>query len=401
MQFQKLAKIFLLSAAICSTSFAKDSNTTNSINETILSQDRLDILDLSKKQNIENNSKMIKDQITPDISLNYQKNFTDTYDNTQSGITINQPLFKSGGIYSAIKYANIDFKYKNLDIESQKKELIKQVTTLLFNLHIIDLNIKKSKLQLNNAKIDIQRKKEQVLNGFLDTSFLDNAILEANSVKNLIADLKHEKNQLENSFNNLSSKEYKSFELPKLSLTNKDTFLQKSLALSKAKATIKKEDYSLSMTKSQYLPNFSAKMNYNHYHDTDSNPGIKDETTKNYTVQVSMPIDFSSLNDIETQRLEHLKSKLQLNNTIKEEQNFYETKISKISMLENKKQIAKEDYELYDSLLKIIVEEKNAQLKTQSDVDTLANSQKIKALEVNILELQKQIELLEIYSKTI
>ena len=64
-------------------------------------------------------------------------------------------------------------------------------------------------------------------------------------------------------------------------------------------------------------------------------------------------------------------------------------------MLERKKKIAKEDFELYESLLKIIIEEKNAQLKTQSDVDTLANSQKIKSIEVKIYELEKQVELLE------
>ena len=68
-------------------------------------------------------------------------------------------------------------------------------------------------------------------------------------------------------------------------------------------------------------------------------------------------------------------------------------------MLNQKKKIAKDDYELYNSLLKIIIEEKNAELKTQSDVNTLQNSQKIKSIELNIFKLEEQIELLEIYSK--
>ena len=239
------------------------------------------------------------------------------------------------------------------------------------------------------------------LNKFLDTSFLDRAIIEANTVKNSLADLYYQKEELQNNFNNLASKKYNEFDLPKLTLVDKDNFLENSLELIKAKVDIKQKDYLVSMSASQYLPNVSANMNYNHYHDTDENPSITDETKTNYSVQVSMPIDFSALNDIESTRLEYLKAKLNLNNIVLEQQNFYKSKLSKIDMLDRKKQIAKEDYELYDSLLKIIVEEKNAQLKTQSDVDTLANSQKIKSLEVKIFELQKQIEILEIYSKII
>lgn len=394
MHFQKLANLLLISSLSLSSIVA------NEIDEKILSKDRLDIIDLSKKQNEEKSSKLRKDWINP-ITLSYSKNYTENYDTIKSMVSINQPIFKSGGIYSAIKYANVNFKYNDLDIETQRKELIKQVTTMLFNLHIIDLNIKKNELLLKNAKIDIERKKEQVLNGFLDTSYLDNAILDANGVKNTLADLYFQKEELENNFNNLASKEYTSFELPQLTLTDKENFLENSLELAKARVDIKQKDYLTNMSISQYLPTLSVNMDYNHYHDTDSNPFIVDETTTNYGVSVSMPLDVRALNDVQTQRIEYLKSKLNLNNIILEEQNFYKTKLSRIDMLERKKEIAKEDYELYDSLLKIIVEEKNAQLKTQSDVDTLANSQKIKSLEVKIYELQKQIELLEVYSKII
>ena len=70
-------------------------------------------------------------------------------------------------------------------------------------------------------------------------------------------------------------------------------------------------------------------------------------------------------------------------------------------MIDNKKSIAKSDYELYDSLISIIMEEKEAQIKTQSDVDTLINSQKVKAIELKIYDLEEQIELLDLYSKIV
>ncbi len=46
-----------------------------------------------------------------------------------------------------------------------------------------------------------------------------------------------------------------------------------------------------------------------------------------------------------------------------------------------------------------IVEEKNAGLKTKSDVDTLLNSSMVKKIELKVYELEKQIELLKLYAK--
>ena len=68
-------------------------------------------------------------------------------------------------------------------------------------------------------------------------------------------------------------------------------------------------------------------------------------------------------------------------------------------MLDERLQITKDDLEVYDSILKIINEEKNAQIKTQSDLDTLQNSQKIKSLDLKIYEIEKQLQLLEMYVK--
>ena len=82
-----------------------------------------------------------------------------------------------------------------------------------------------------------------------------------------------------------------------------------------------------------------------------------------------------------------------------DEKTFFKTKLEKLSMLDERLQITKDDLEVYDSILKIINEEKDAQIKTQSDLDTLQNSQKIKSIDLKIYEIDKQIELLEMYAK--
>ena len=128
---------------------------------------------------------------------------------------------------------------------------------------------------------------------------------------------------------------------------------------------------------------------------------ISNENTYSYGVSVSMPLDIRAFNDIEVEKINYLSSKLNLKNIELEEKNFYKTKLSKLKMLENKRKIALDDYKLYDSLLEVIIEEKNAELKTQSDVDILQNSQKIKSIELKIYELERQIELLDLYSKIV
>ena len=201
---------------------------TDKLDENILSKDRLDLFNLNKEQVEEDSSKLKKDWINP-IMYTYSKNYGEFYDTEKSFISIDQPIFKTGGIYSAIKYANSLKQYSHLDIELRKKALIKDTINLLFNIHKIELQIKKQELLVNNGTIDIERKKDQVLNGFLDTALLDNAILDTNTNKNMLADLEYQRDELINSFDNYASDNYKTFDLPKLKLINKDIFIENNI----------------------------------------------------------------------------------------------------------------------------------------------------------------------------
>ena len=156
----------------------------------ILSQKQLKNLQLSQdKANIDS-SKLKIDWLNP-INFSYKENISIPkkdinnfiIPNTKiSTISINQPIFKSGGIYNAIKYANSNQKYQTLDIKSKKKALIKDATLLLFQLKQLDLKIKKQLLKIKNSKIDVDIKNKQVLNNLLDMSFLNNAFLFLNLI---------------------------------------------------------------------------------------------------------------------------------------------------------------------------------------------------------------------------
>jgi len=384
----------LLCSLICVNTYAQNILDDNSI----LSDPRKKSIELSKTQIKEDSSKLKKDWINP-ITYQYTKNLGEDYNTSRSVISINQPIFQSGGIFQAIKYANSTYNYASLEIEQQRKELIKQAVNLLFNIEKTNLNIQKAKYTLENAKIDVNRKKEQVLNGFLDASYLDDALLTLNSTKHTLVDLKYTKQDLINSFDSISSKPYTQFELPTFKIFSQEEYLKNNIEIKKAEADItKKGNYSF-MTMAKYLPSVNAYYTYSKYHDTDDDTKLSKENTQTYGLTITVPLDSRTFNDIESKKIDYLKSKLNLQNTVTDEKTFFKTNLEKIAMIDERLQITNEDLEVYNSILQIINEEKEAQLKTQSDLDTLQNSQRIKSLDLKIYELDKQLTLLDMYAK--
>lgn len=382
----------LLITVLSNTLFASSSI------ENILSNDRQELIELNKQQAKENNDKLSKDWINP-ITYKYIRSYSDTYDTVRSMITVNQPIFKSGGIYQAIKYADALYSYQNLDIEVAQKNLIKEATSLLFQIHKTQYTIQKQELLVKNAQIDIERKKEQVFNGLIDTSFLDNAILDANIKKNALLDLEYQKQNLINNFNNLSSKQYTQFDLPRFDIMTKDQFMDQNIELKKSSADIETKDWLRFMTVSKYLPTVNVTYDYTKYHDDGGSPSITDDSFDTYGVNVTIPLDIRTFDDIESQKIEYLKSRKNLEIARVEQENFLNTRLAKLQILDKKVKIAQEDVATYDSLLTQMNELFEAGLKTQSDVDTMKNSLDIKYLDIRILDIEAQLELLELYAK--
>jgi outer membrane protein TolC len=367
-------------------------------NEEILSKQRLELFDLNEKKAIEDASKLRKDWINP-ITYRLSQTHNEKYNPLISSIQVNQPIFKSGGIYQAIQYANASQRYAHLDIEIQKKQLIKEAVELLYSIHRIDYTIKKQELLIKNANIDVLRKKEQVLNGLIDASFLDNAILDANARKNELASLKYERKSLILNFSNIASGAYEQFELPIFEIISSKEYLNNNLMLQQSYENVDVKNRFSIMTITKYLPTLNATYEYRHYHDKDNDPMLVKDHEETIGLNISIPLDIRTFNDVQSQRIEYLKSKIELNNQQLEEENFYKTAQANIAMLEQKQEIAQEDYKLYGSLLDDITQAANAGLSAPADVQTLENSKQIKSYDIQILELEKQIQLLQLYAK--
>jgi outer membrane protein TolC len=374
-----------------------------STQDNILSKQRVDLLDLTKQQVEQNANKLSKDWINP-IVYKYIRTYgiqssigSKEYSTAKSMVTINQPIFKSGGIYQAIKYSDALEKYQYTDIEVSKKLLIQQAVSFLFQIHKMKYTIEKQKLLIKNSQIDIERKKEQVFNGLIDTSFLDNAILDGNIKKNALMDLEFQLKSLIYSFDNLSSKPYNEFELPRFDIVSKEQFIKDNIYLKKSQLDINSKKWLSSMTISKYLPTVNFTYDYSKYHKTD---GITtNENSSSYGFNISIPLDVRTFNDIQSSKLEHLKALKSYQIEQKEQENFLKTKLDKLELLDKKVKIAQDDLKLYNSLLTQMKELEEAGIKTKSDVDTMQNSLDIKYLDIKILDIEAQLELLELYSR--
>lgn len=387
----RLNKILVLSVFASISLFGGDSL------ENVLSDNRNQSFDMTEKKIDEDSQKLKKDWIEP-IKLTYSytadklTNLVEE-DYSQASIVISQPIFKSGGIEYAIKFADASKKYANLDLAMAKKTMIKDTVKILFQLKQIDLNIQKQKLMVANAELDIETKREQVIHGVMDASFLDNAIIDANLKKTALVDLETSKKELENKFKNYSEKDYQVLSLPTLSVTSEENFIKNNDYIQKNKDDSDKKLWTSKMVTTKYLPSVNVNYTYSH---TFNHDNMNDAY---YGFSVSVPLDIRYNNDIQSYKIDYMKSKIDGSIVELEEKNLYKTKISKLKNIDSKIELAKKDIELYSSLVFQVKELASVGLKTSTDAKILENSLKIKSMDEGILNIDKQIELLELYAR--
>lgn len=365
-------------------------STTLYANE-ILSQQRIDSLDLSKEQAIQESKKLKVDWINP-ITYTYSHNNGDISTKKSSTISINQPIFRSGGIYNAIKYAKNIKTSSDLTIDLQKKALILEALNIAFNIKKLDFQIQKQKLNLDNAQIDLEIKQESVFNGLLDTSFLNNAILAKNNIQASLLDLEYQKKSLQLSFGNLSSKKPQEIELPKFSKIDFEHFEKQNLQIEKAKAELLTKENLKGITAARYLPAINVNYSKTFNHDEDENTHI-------YGLNVVVPFDLKGYYDTSASKISYLKAKKDFEILKTEEKNFFHTKSLMLDNIDSKIKLTKNNINVYNELLEQTIELVNTGIKTSNDKKILENSKNSELLNLKIYEIDKQLQLLELYGK--
>jgi len=391
-----LKKLFLLCSFIAASLIHADELGD------ILSDNKELIFDYQFESNELESDILSKSWMNP-VRVQYNKNFTTQFTDTTIitggySIIIDQPIFRSGGIYYGIKYSEALRDANRADIQLQRRTMIGDAVSILFNLKKNKLEQEKMKYQIKNDAIDIRQKRESYDAGLLDSSFLDQAILKKSQDETALLELELTLMELKQKFSLLSDKNPGSLRLPSLKLMSKADYSDANLELKRDRLRAEQSDYNQKVTWAKYLPEVSLQGQYT---DADLNPlfarpGLE-EKYYTYGFTVSMPLDINSFSDIEASKVEKLKAAVEVldrKETVGEEYDWIQ---NSLGILDKKILLAKKDEKVYKSLYRLTKNLADAGEKTSFDADIMYNSLQIRKIDQKIYQIDKQLQLLKLY----
>ncbi len=399
-------KVLKLSALLCLTfstlSFANENNATL---DSYISDLKKEQFGYDYEKNEAESSKLHDAWIAPlQLGYTYSRNkpFNDELTNQSAAIRMDQPIFQSGGIYYGIKFANASKRYSDYSIDVAKRKMIKETISLLMQIKQTILKEEAQELQIKNAEINLAQKKEQYLNGQLDSGFLDNAIIQRNIVIEALYNIQTTKEKLITQFHTLSDLDYKTAKIPHLELINSEEFIKHNIVLKQKEAEIEKSRYYTDVTRSKYLPRVSLTAGYSWTKaDQQFDPNFRIFSNEyhfyNYGAKVSMPLDINVFRDIESSRVDFLKSQVISEDKKRELVALFEQVMHNIKNYDKKIALSNENIDIYTRLRDDTQKLFKAGYKTQYDLDTLENSLAIQNLDTKVYAIDKQLELLNLY----
>jgi outer membrane protein TolC len=351
----------------------------------------------------------LRDSWIAPLQLNYSfsrsKPYEEEQQNESAAIKLDQPIFQSGGIYYGIKFAEANRRYSDFSVDVAKRKMIKDAVALLMQIKQSELKEQKQHLLIKNSEINLAQKKEEYLSGKLDSGFLDNAIIQRNIVIQTLYDLQSAKEKLITQFHSLSDLDYKKATIPHLEFISAKQFLGNNIVLKQKAAEIEKNRYAKDVRVAKYLPRLNLTAGYNWSKSSGqqiyAGGTLFDSSNElhyyDYGFRVNIPLDINTFRDIESAKVDYLKSKVLKEDKKRQLKALFEQVMHNIKNFNQKIKLSDENKKLYKKLLRDTKELYAAGYKTQYDVDTLQNSLKIQDIDTKIYAISKQLELLNLY----
>ena len=369
----------------------------------ILSNDKTQLLEQQKEQRAVQSTQLENSWINPVVlqySKNYSTQFGDTIDTQQFVVSVDQPIFKMGGIWSAIKYAKALGRANALDIELQKRQLISQALTILYNLKKSKYQLQKLEFMLKNDNLDIQIQKESYEGGLSNRTLYDQALLKRNQDNTSKLELELTITKLENDFSLLSDSNPYSIVLPNFGMMDKERYLQEQLEVKRDALRVEEKRHNKYMTLTKYMPELSVT---GRYINEDLNPlfaqsgsGLKREYY-NYGFKVTLPLSINSFHDVQNAKIDYLNAKITLDEKKKAIANNYKLAQKRLEIIDQKIALSKEDAKHYTSMLTTATDLEAVGDRTNLDTQIVSNTLKVRELDQEIYKVDAQLELLGLY----
>lgn len=396
-----MKKLPLISALIIVSILSADEDFTN-----YLTDDKNQIFDYEQQKSKLEASKLRKSWVSP-VIISYSKNqdkhkspvrrTNEYYGSSAFSIGIDQPIFKSGGIQYTIKKANLLDDLNFRQIEASKRQTISRTIEILFNIKKAKLRLKKLDYLIKNNDIEILKKEESYDAGLIDSSALNNALIERNVNQSLKLEVKLSLSQLKSQFETLSDHNPDKIKIPNLRLISLDEYRSRNsdIAIKELQSIEKK--YNNKITWSKYLPTVSVNARYTNSDFDEGN--IDNFEDKRVGLSVSIPLSINSKDDIESSKVDYMKSVIQTQDSRRTARIEHASIRRNIDIIDRRIELTIKDEKLYSRLYARTKDLAAIGDQTPLDVKTMFNALKIKQLDRQIYQVDKQLQLLQLYTK--
>jgi len=364
----------------------------------------LDLQKVNAEASIERDSWL--NPVIGSYSASFKTQFEVEQENYSTTIGIDQPIFKSGGIYFAIKYANAKAYYNRLGIKLKKNGVIKQTVEAVMKLQQLDLSLKQVALEVVDAKSEIEFLQEQISVGEVDMATLDQAMINVNLAQMKAIDLANQKRDLHYQFTIMSDKKYEDIVLPRFTMVDKEQFLSHNINMKQSQLKSKESSYWHKVIRSSYLPTVNVQLQYNASEGKNQTfsesftPYDVESSYTSYGFKVSMPLfDVNMLRSVESAKVDYLKNRILIDQVASDEKHFYEMKLAKVRALQMKKELSVKNFKLYEKIYESQQSSFESGDSNALDLQKSKHQWEIKEMEIKKIYLDQQIELLAMYEK--
>jgi len=317
-----------------------------------------------------------------------------------AGVSWDQDVFRSGGIYYTVEQADASGKANLLAVDLEEAAYLKQAYTLKAQVERDRLKLQQSELTLANRDIDLMITRAKYKVGSADISELNRVTIDRDSARSDVIvvrnSLRSEVFELQKL---LGSRGVDTVALPEFPLVPRDVYLQNSLELLQYTAQSRADTAAWKVTRSAYLPTLSVNAGYG-YNDYRGDSLDYHGDRYSYGAVLSMPLDINGRGTVEASRLQSLQTQTaQIDRKMELEQE-YDMRAATIGDYEEKIGVAEEMIAMYDDLYTFTQSQVKAGYTSSYDLESLGNSVQIQKLEKQIQHYNIQIERIALYFDT-
>jgi len=209
---------------------------------------------------------------------------------------------------------------------------------------------------------------------------------------------------LKYAFKNISDMNIKNVNIHLFKIIPFNKYIQNNIELNavKRRSVINNDLYKMQIGNTLFTISLNASYNYQKTIYSKNNFQFQNNTNNFYSVGVgiSLPLDFTAGEKIQKSKINYLNSKLDIIQKRRELKNSFENTLKQIKYIQNKIKIYKQNIKLYNELISTTKDSIKAGNATLDDLETLENTKATNNINIEILKLQIQKLLLNLYYKT-